>query len=97
MKRIDKIIQTYGITKLELAKCLGVSSNYIYMLNSGAKPITDKVSAQLDNIIKNGLPHIESNDISDDKKTLQTILQRLDDMELDIKLIKRHLLLPPDE
>lgn len=97
MKRIDKIIQTYGITKLELAKYLGVSSNYIYMLNSGAKPITDKVSAQLDNIIKNGLPHIESNDISDDKKTLQTILQRLDDMELDIKLIKRHLLLPPDE
>lgn len=102
-KKIDiaKIRSELGITQAELAELLDVDRKYVSMLETGAKPISAKMSRKLDTLKDSDVPATQYAStasppvISADPNKpyhASTLLKRLDDLETDVALLKKLIL-----
>lgn len=59
---LKKVRKKLALTQLEMGKKLDVDRNYIYMMESGRKPISDKTIRKLEMLNKESLPQSKNLD-----------------------------------
>lgn len=86
-----------GLSQQALADLLGVARNYIYLIESGRKPVTESIRARLDLLGRdpaNSLNELDSEANADKRasNTLADIAARLEALDARVSSVERLLL-----